>query len=78
MHLYCFHENDGKAFSISNKSENTSRNPITTRPVRKRRRIQFSYYLDDHNAHSKETIRSPPKKFPVKPYKYSMGEEEEY
>ena len=31
MHLYCLHENDGKAFSISNKSENTSRNPITTR-----------------------------------------------
>ena len=22
VHLYCFHENDGRAFSISNKSEN--------------------------------------------------------
>ena len=52
--------------------------PSQQGPKRKRRRIQLSYYLDDHNAHSKETIRSPPKKFPVKPYKYSMGEEEEY
>ena len=24
VHLYCFHENYGKAFSISNKSENTN------------------------------------------------------
>ena len=23
VRLYCFHENDGKVFSISNKSENT-------------------------------------------------------
>ena len=51
--------------------------PSQQGPKRKRRRIQFSNYLDDHNAHSKR-IRSRPKKFLVKPYKYSMGEEEEY
>ena len=47
-------------------------------PKRKRRRIQFLNYLDDHNAHGKEIRkRSRHKKFRVKSYSYSMGEEDE-
>ena len=45
-------------------------------PKRKRRRIQFVNYLDDHGAHGKQKKRTRHKKF--KPHKYSMGEEEEY
>jgi len=45
---------------------------------RKRRWIQFLNYLDDHNAHDKQLRkRSRHKKFRVKSYSYSMGEEDE-
>ena len=44
-------------------------------PKRKRRRIQFVNYLDDHKAHAKQLRKRRHKKF--KPYKYSMGEEDE-
>ncbi|CAH3173279.1 unnamed protein product [Porites lobata] len=46
-------------------------------PKRKRRRIQFVNYLDDHNAHGKQKKRTRHKKFRVRPYKYSMGEEDD-
>ena len=46
-------------------------------PKRKRRQIQFVDYLDDHNAHSKQRKRTRHKKFRVKPFKYTMGEEED-
>ena len=46
-------------------------------PKRKRRRIQFVNYLDDHNAHGKQRKRTRHKKFRVRPYKYSMGEEDD-
>ena len=42
---------------------------------RKRRRIQFVNYLDDLKAHAKQLGKRRHKKF--KPYKYSMGEEDE-
>ena len=41
---------------------------------RKRRRIQFVNYLDDHKAHGKHLRKHRHKKF--KPFKYSMGEED--
>ena len=46
-------------------------------PKRKRRRIIIIYYydLDDHKAHAKQLRKCRHKKF--KPYKYSMGEEDE-
>ena len=44
-------------------------------PKRKRRRIQFVNYLDDHKAHAKQLKKRRHKKF--KPYKYSMGEDED-
>ena len=44
-------------------------------PKLKRRRIQFVTYLDDHKAHAKQLRKRGHKK--CKPYKYSMGEEEE-
>ena len=44
-------------------------------PKRKRRRIQFVNYLDDHKAHGKQLRKRRYKKF--KSYKYSMGEEDE-
>ena len=44
-------------------------------PKRKRRRIQFVNYLDDHKAHAKQLKKRRHKKF--KPYKYSMGVEDE-
>ena len=46
-------------------------------PKRKRRRIQFVNYLDDYNAHGKQRKRTQHKKFRVRPYKYSMGEEDD-
>ena len=46
-------------------------------PKRKRRRIQFVNYLDDHNAHGKQKKRTRHKKFRVRPYKYSMGEDDD-
>ena len=46
-------------------------------PKRKRLRIQFVNYLDDHNAHGKQRKRTRRKKFRVRPYKYSMGEEDD-
>ena len=56
----------------------TVETPSQQGPKRKRRRIQFLNYLDDHNAHAKQVRkRSRHKKFPFKPYKYSMGEEDE-
>ena len=56
----------------------TVETPSQQCPKRKRRRIQFLNYLDDHNAHGKQLRkRTRHKKFRVKPYKYSMGEEEE-
>ena len=55
----------------------TVQTPSQKGPKRKRRRIQFLNYLDDHNAHGKQLRkRTRHKKFQVKPYKYSMGEEE--
>ena len=54
----------------------TAENP-SQGPKRKRRRIQFVNYLDDHNAHSKQRKRTRHKKFRVKPFKYTMGEEED-
>ena len=45
-------------------------------PKRKRRRIQFVNYLDDHNAHGKQRKRTRHKKFRVRPYKYSMCEDD--
>ena len=55
----------------------TVETPSQQGPKRRRRRIQFLNYLDDHNAHGKQLRkRSRHKKFRVKPYKYSMGEEE--
>ena len=44
-------------------------------PKRKRRRIQFVNYLDDHKSHGKQLKKRRHKKF--KPYKYSMGEDED-
>ncbi|CAH3183610.1 unnamed protein product [Porites lobata] len=44
-------------------------------PKRKRRRIQFLNYLDDHKSHGKQLKKRRHKKF--KPYKYSMGEDED-
>ena len=41
----------------------------------KRRRIQFLNYLDDHKSHGKHLKKRRHKKF--KPYKYSMGEDED-
>ena len=56
----------------------TVQTPSQKGPKRKRRRIQFLNYLDDHNAHGKEMRkRSRHKKFRVKSYSYSMGEEDE-
>ncbi|CAH3019609.1 unnamed protein product [Porites evermanni] len=49
--------------------------PSQQGPKRKRRRIQFVNYLDDHKAHAKQLKKRRHKKF--KPYKYSMGEEDE-
>ena len=56
----------------------TVETPSQQGPKRKRRGIQFLNYLDGHIAHSKQRKRSRQKKCRVKPYKYSMGEEEEY
>ena len=44
---------------------------------RKRRRIQFVNYLGDHKAHGKQRKRTRHKKFGVRPYKCSMGEEDD-
>ena len=46
-------------------------------PKRKRRRIQFVNYFYDHNAHGKQKKRTRHKKFRVRPYKYSMGEDDD-
>ncbi|CAH3183243.1 unnamed protein product [Porites lobata] len=46
-------------------------------PKLKRRRIQFVNYKDDHKAHGKQRKRTRHKKFRVRPYKYSMGEEDD-
>ena len=54
----------------------TVETPSQQGPKRKRRRIQFVNYLDDHKAHAKQPRKRRHKKF--KPYKYSMGEEDEY
>ena len=55
----------------------TVETPSQQGPKRRRRRIQFLNYLDYHNAHGKQLRkRTRHKKFRVKPYKYSMGEEE--
>ena len=78
--------------AILQKTENESSNPPLTLnagfltppptvetpsqgPKRKRRRVQFVNYLDDHKAHAKHLKKRRHKKF--KPYKYSMGEEDE-
>ena len=53
----------------------TVETPSQQGPKRKRRRIQFVNYLDDHKSHGKQLKKHRHKKF--KPYKYSMGEEEE-
>ena len=49
--------------------------PSQQGPKRKRRRIQFVNYLDDHKSHGKQLKKRRHKKF--KPYKYSMGEDED-
>ena len=46
-------------------------------PKHKRHRIQLVNYLDDHGANGKQKTRTRHNRFRVKPYKYSMGEEEE-
>ena len=46
-------------------------------PKLKRRRIQFVNYKDDHKAHGKQRKRTRHKKFRVRPYKYSMCEEDD-
>ena len=53
----------------------TVETPSQHGPKRKRRRIQFLNYLDDHKSHSKQLKKRRHKKF--NPYKYSMGEEED-
>ena len=53
----------------------TVETPSQQGPKRKRRRIQFLNYLDDHNAHGKQLRKRPHNKF--KPYKHSMREEDE-
>ena len=53
----------------------TVETPSPQGPKRKRRRIQFLNYLDDHKSHGKQLKKRRHKKF--KPYKYSMGEEDE-
>ena len=54
----------------------TVKTPSQQGPKGKRRWIQFLNYLDDHNVHGKQVRkRSRRKKF--KPYKYSVGEEDE-
>ena len=53
----------------------TVETPSQQGPKRKRRRIQFVNYLDDHNAHGKQRKRTRHKKFRVRPYKYSMCED---
>ena len=53
----------------------TVETPSQQGPKRKRRRIQFVNYLDDHKAHGKQLRKRRYKKF--KSYKYSMGEEDE-
>ena len=53
----------------------TVETPSQQGPKRKRRRIQFVNYLDDHKARAKQLKKRRHKKF--KPYKYSMGEEDE-
>ena len=52
----------------------TVETPSQHGPKRKRCRIQFLNYLDDHKSHGKQLKKRRHKKF--KPYKYSMGEEE--
>ena len=52
----------------------TVETPSQHDPKRKRRRIQFLNYLDDHKSHGKQLKKRWRKKF--KPYKYSTGEEE--
>ena len=44
-------------------------------PKRKRRRIQYVNYLADHKVHGKQLRKRRHEKF--KPYKYSMGKEDE-
>ena len=53
----------------------TVETPSQQGPKRKRRWIQFVNYLDDNKAHAKQLRKRQHKKF--KPYKYSMGEEDE-
>ena len=54
----------------------TVENPSQQGPKCKRRHIQFVNYLDYYKAHAKQPRKRWHKKF--KPYKYSMGEEDEY
>ena len=53
----------------------TVKTPSQQGAKRKRRRIQFPNYLDDHKSHGKQLKKRRHKKF--KPYKYSMGEDED-
>ena len=53
----------------------TVETPSPQGPKRKRRRIQFLNYLDDHKSHGKQLKKRRHKEF--KPYKYSMGEDED-
>ena len=53
----------------------TVKTPSQQGPKRKRRRIQFPNYLDDHKSHGKQLKKRRHKKF--KPYKYSMNEDED-
>ena len=54
----------------------TVKTPSQQGPKGKRRWIQFFNYLDDHNAHGKQ-IRKRSRRKKFKPYKYSVGEEDE-
>ena len=53
----------------------TVETPSQQGPKRKRHRIQFLNYLDDHKPHVKQLRKRRHKK--LKPYKYSMGEKDE-
>ena len=63
------------AFLTPPTTVETPSTPSQQGPKCKRRRIQFVNYLDDHKAHAKQLRKRRQKKF--KPYKHSMGEEDE-
>ena len=57
-------------------SSSHSWNPIT-RPEAQKASDSICNYLDDHNAHGNQRKRDRHKKFRDRPYKYSMGEDDD-